>query len=174
MPDPNALNVAPPMLPMGNPQFPTLPMAAPVMPRFSPFNDAITGRLAELYKAAMPSFMGLDPSQRKAEYSFVYNNGGAPGIVGSSHTQGMHDNIAVYPNTAGIVHSHPISSVAYPSGPDIDIARQVKRPNYVLSQNALWMADPSGQVQQIANIQYKDGQMTLLPASGKNALLHKP
>lgn len=169
MPDPII-----PSLPPAAGAFPVLPTATPVMPRFNPFNAAIANRLAELYKAAQSSFIGIDPAQRKAEYSFVYNNGGAPGIVGSSHAQGMHDNIAVYPNTAGIVHSHPISSVPYPSGPDINIARQVKRPNYVLSQNALWVANPDGQVQQIANVQYKDGQMSLLPASGKNALLHKP
>ena len=170
MPDPI---IPPPGLPLPTgAAFPALPMVKPVMPRFNPFNEAIANRLTELYKTALPSFAGLSQMQRDNEYAFIYNNGGNPGTVSTSHPPGMKDRIAVYPNTAGIIHSHPITSVAYPSGPDIEIAKKNKMPNYVLSQNALWMANPNGQIQQIANVQYKDGQLSLLPASGKNALLH--
>ena len=155
--------------------FPQLPMASPVMPRFSPFNDAVTSRLAELYRTAQPSFMKPLNAVTKndEEHSFLYNTDGNPGEINTSH-ENMRNRVVVYSNTAGIVHSHPFSSIPEPSPQDIQIAQKVKHPNYVVSQNAIWMAHPDGRIQQVATVDYRDGQMKLLPAMGKNALLHKP
>lgn len=118
---------------------------------------AVETRLSELYQHAATSFM--DPASN-TEHSFIYNNGGNPGSITSSHESNK-NSVVVYPNTAGIVHSHPMQSLAHPSSADVDVAKHAKVPNYVLSRNELWVATPDGKTQQIANVDWKDGKMQL-------------
>lgn len=132
------------------------PAATPAYHQFA-LSPAIEGRLSELYQHAATSFMDPDAN---IEHSFIYNNGGNPGNITSSHESNK-NSVVVYPNTAGIVHSHPMRSLAHPSQADIDIAKHAKVPNYVLSRNELWVAMPDGKTQQVANVAWKDGKMQL-------------
>lgn len=139
---------------------PDLLMNTPAIPKF---DTAATGglpprvatNLVNLYETAKPSFM---TKEFPFEHSFVFNKEGMPGTITSSHST-MDNVVKLWPNTAGIVHSHPIGSDPKPSRADIDIAMKKKIPNYVLSRNQLWVATPDGKTRQVADVKYDNGQL---------------
>jgi len=130
---------------------------------FPELTPQVQDRMQELYTAAAPSF---NTSSMNVEHSFTFNQFGNPGRISTSN-QRNHNTITLYGNEKGIIHSHPLGDDPRPSGDDINVAKKAKIPNYVLSKNQLWVADPSGKTRQVATVTYKDGRINLQPIPAK-------
>lgn len=122
---------------------------------------AVQAQMSKLYANARQSFVPTTNGlTRKTELSFTLSADGAPNPVGSSHDW-AHDSVRVHRGDTAIVHTHPFGTAPRPSAGDVAIAVKLGIPNYVLSGYALWVAMPDGEVAQVADVQWRHGQLVL-------------
>ena len=120
---------------------------------------AFQAQMSKLYANARQSFVPTPNGlTRKTELSFTLSADGAPSEVGSSHDW-AHDSVRVHRGDTAIVHTHPFGTAPRPSDGDVAIAVKLGIPNYVLSCHALWVAMPDGEVAQVADVQWRHGQL---------------
>ena len=113
-------------------------------------------QLLPLYEKARLSFFG----KSHYEYSFTYTDEGNVLPITSDRDYNQ-NSVRICTNTAGIVHTHPAGTDKRPSPNDIEVAKRVGIPNYVLSQYELWVAMPDGRVQKVADVKFKKGKVEL-------------
>jgi hypothetical protein len=122
---------------------------------------AVRAQMSKLYANARQSFVPTTNGlTRKTELSFTLSADGAPNQVASSHDW-THDSVRVHRGDTAIVHTHPFATSPRPSDGDVAIAVKLGIPNYVLSYYALWVAMPDGGVEQVADVQWRRGQLVL-------------
>jgi hypothetical protein len=122
---------------------------------------AVRAQMSKLYANARQSFVPTTNGlTRKTELSFTLSADGAPNQVASSHDW-THDSVRVHRGDTAIVHTHPFATSPRPSDGDVAIAVKLGIPNYVLSYYALWVAMPDGGVEQVADVQWRHGQLVL-------------
>ena len=112
-------------------------------------------KLGDLYKNAEETFYTINCE----EFSFTYDVNGMTTKISSSH-ECNRNQVIIYTNTAGIVHTHP-DSERQPSYVDIDVAKKFHIPNYVLSVDELWVALPSGESKRVAFISWRKGKLVI-------------
>lgn len=72
----------------------------------------------------------------------------------------MHVNAIVPKNSLAVIHTHPYGEQAQTSSDDETVANTLQRPNYALSGNALWVAEPGNkEPRKVANLSYKKGHL---------------
>jgi len=118
----------------------------------------VEAALTALYASASVSF--VNPNTY-FEWGFIYNTDGNPSPIESSHDNEMHERVLIYPNTAGIVHTHPRRADPRPSPADVNIAKAAHVPNWVLSESELWVALPDGKVKKIADVSWCGSQLKI-------------
>jgi hypothetical protein len=122
---------------------------------------AVQAQMSKLYANARQSFVPTTNGlTRKTELSFTLSADGAPNQVGSSHDW-TRDSVRVHRGDTAIVHTHPFGTAPRPSDGDVAIAVKLGIPNYVLSCYAMWVAMPDGEVAQVADVQWRHGQLVL-------------
>jgi len=145
----------------------------PVMPRQASYRELVdTPEMASginrLYKSAQPSFARQTGQNRLPE---ILEPIGTSGTLGAS-TEGDRNQmssggmrtIAAIPNDSlGIMHSHPYGEAPQPSDQDYVTAKKLNRPNYEISANELYVAEPDSgnrnNPTKIADLRYNKGQL---------------
>jgi len=128
-------------------------------------SPAVHAQMVAAYKQAQPTFRPkitatAGTSIPHNEYSFTVDKDGKPsGIV----TSGTNDkNTVVVPDGAqAVVHTHPSADHPYPSDADIAYAKSTGVPDYVISSNELWVANPDGTSEKVADIEMKHGDLQI-------------
>ncbi|HLX83803.1 MAG TPA: phage portal protein [Terriglobales bacterium] len=117
---------------------------------------AVHDQLTKLYAEASPSYHGTD----KIEHSFTVDGAGQPRNIQSSHDSAK-SSVTVHPGDKTIVHSHPNGTDPKPSDADIAIAKQFGIPNYELSHNQLWVANPDGTTAKVGDVSWSNGDLDI-------------
>jgi hypothetical protein len=121
----------------------------------------VQAALTPLYATAAASFV----TDSQVEYSFVWNPGGHPGRIASSHEADANHTQIIPGYTQGIMHTHPRSEDFRPSPGDIALAKHAKMPVYVLSVAALYVALPNGKVEHVANVSWQADSLNVVSVS---------
>ena len=106
----------------------------------------------KLYSKATMSFAGAN----QYEHYFTVDKNGKPREIQSGHAANA-DAVTVYAGDQMIIHTHPSAKSPSPSPDDVHAAKDAGIPNYELSQHALWVANPDGTAEKVANISVKKG-----------------
>ena len=99
--------------------------------------------IEKLYKNAIPTFI---PSNEQNEHLIAVDTNSNK-VVSSSDAdingdqEARHMKVSI-PEHSFIIHSHPVSGLPTPSPQDYQTASQIDRPNFVLSQHAIYVAMP--------------------------------
>ena|ERR1700723_990443 len=125
----------------------------------------VHAQMTELYKQAhhtmMPQLGGVQTP--RAEYSFLINKDGTVTPVETSGTNN-HNTMTITPDTAAIVHTHPLGTDPKPSdvpGGDTTVSKDNGIPNYALSLDALWVANTDGTVTHVADVSWKHNDLVI-------------
>jgi hypothetical protein len=111
-----------------------------------------------LYASASTSFHGHGSD--KIEHSFTVDGAGNPREIQSSHDSAK-SSVTVHPGDKAIIHTHPDNTDPKPSPADAAIAKQFGIPNYELSKNQLWVANPDGTSEKVADVEWKNGELSI-------------
>jgi opacity protein-like surface antigen len=114
--------------------------------------------LTPLYAAAAPTFV---TAESEVEYSFVWNLQGHAGRIGSDHGAAENHQWIMKGYTDGIMHTHPRGKDSRPSPGDVALAKKAHISVWVLSVNALWVAQPDGKVKHFADVNWRDGLLAI-------------
>lgn len=120
----------------------------------------VVAALNPLYATAAASFV----TDSQVEYSFVWNPGGHPGRIVSSHEADANHTQIIKGYTQGVMHTHPRSKDMRPSAGDIALAKKAQMPVYVLSVDALFVALPNGKVERVANVSWQADRLNIVDA----------
>lgn len=118
--------------------------------------QAVHDGMSKLYDKAGSSFMG----QNSEEHSFTVDANGNPSEITTSKRE-RGNTVTVTKGDQAIVHTHPKSGKPEPSEGDIAVAKRTGIPNYSLSKNELWVANPDGSTAHVADVQWKHGQLDI-------------
>jgi HK97 family phage portal protein len=117
---------------------------------------AVHTGMTDLYKQAGNSYMGTD----KQEHSFTVDANGKPSAITSSHSSAA-NTLTVTKGDQAIVHSHPKGTDPRPSEADIAIAKSEGIPNYELSRDELWVANPDGTTAKLGDVSWKNNEVSI-------------
>jgi HK97 family phage portal protein len=134
--------------------------------RFAPGSDShslikspeVNAQVTKLYASASTSFHGHGSD--KIEHSFTVDGAGNPREIQSSHDSAK-SSVTVHPGDKAIIHTHPDNTDPKPSPADAAIAKQFGIPNYELSKNQLWVANPDGTSEKVADVEWKNGELSI-------------
>jgi len=128
-------------------------------------SPAVHAQMVAAYKQAQPTFRPKITATAGTliphnEYSFTVDKDGKPSGVVTSGTEDK--NTVVVPDGAqAVVHTHPSADHPYPSDADIAYAKSTGVPDYVISSNELWVANPDGTSEKVADIEMKHGDLQI-------------
>ena len=124
---------------------------------------AVHAQMNDLYKNAQHTFfpqphVGPNAAPHE-EYSFTVNKDGSVTPVVSSHTNDKNAVTVTPGETQAIVHTHPLGTYPSPGDGDVPAAEAAGCPNYVLSVDELWVANPDGTKSMLADVSFKHGNL---------------
>jgi proteasome lid subunit RPN8/RPN11 len=122
---------------------------------------AVHDGLKNLYTTAGDSYQGAN----KQEHSITIDKEGNPSEIATSHdssktTVSVHKENGKVTDQA-IIHTHPKGTDPHPSDADVQIAKKTGIPNYELSQNQLWVANPDGSTAKVADVEWKNNDLSI-------------
>ena len=79
----------------------------------------------------------------RVEHSFTVNADGSVQPIESSNST-QTNTVTVPAGTQAIIHTHPNGTLPSPGPSDIPAAKAAHCPNYELSRDQLWVANPDG------------------------------
>jgi len=121
---------------------------------------AVHAHMNSLYKASSNSFMD---KHDHSEHSFTVDGLGKPREITGSR-EADKDKVVVHPADTAIVHTHPKADDIKPSTADENIANTYGEPNYVLSQNQLWVAPGDGtKSYKVGDVEWKNDDLVITP-----------
>jgi len=121
--------------------------------------EAVYAQMNKLYDSARPSYMGMN----KFEHSFTVNKDGSVTDITTSKTD-KSNAVTVTPGTTdAIIHTHPYGGDPHPSPGDFDVAKTAGCPNYELSRDELWVANPDGTQAKVGDVSWKHGEIVIKP-----------
>jgi hypothetical protein len=148
----------------------------PVMPRRASLRETIDdpktlAGIESLYKKAIPSFSplqggGVASNSRAPEILTPIDVEGNVGgmTMGEGERSGdgsMHVSARVPRKSMAVIHTHPYGQKPETSGDDETVANTLQRPNYAISGNAIYVAEPGQKnSRKIADLKYKNGHLT--------------
>jgi HK97 family phage portal protein len=117
--------------------------------------DAHT-QMANLYNSASSGYSGQD----KMEHSFTIDGSGKPRAIQSSHSNSS-NSVTVHPGDKAIVHTHPKGTDPKPSDADVAIAVKFGIPNYAMSADVIWVANPDGTTAKVGDVSWQHGDLDI-------------
>lgn len=123
--------------------------------------------IESIYHHAQPSFspMQRNNSQRWPEILTSISPEGAVGNEQHGATTrdsegNMHAKGSIPSNAIALIHTHPFGQEQMPGPDDEATATRIQRPNYAMSENALWVAEPGNKnPRKVADLSYKNGHL---------------
>lgn len=144
----------------------------PVMPRRASVRETIDSPeilagIESLYKSNLSSFSPIQGNMGhySPEVLVPIDVEGHLGsrTEGKSSREGdgsMHVNARVPKSSIAVIHTHPYGEKPETSSDDETVANTLQRPNYALSGNAIYVAEPGNkESRKVADLKYKNGHL---------------